>query len=424
MHSYVDTKNIKSKIDTLELLEEYQFARIKDEGENLKALCPYHDDHDPSFSIRKSDTSFRCWSCGANGDAISLVMDMENLPFQSAVLKLALKVGYDIGEYDDKLNFLKSKWADKASQPDVPKKSIKKNDRIKGINEFALKFFMEQFKDSFAEKFVQNRGYTKEEAAAGFLGYCPENYLDFYLALSRNGFNEVDMVESGLFIPTSPLISRFAGRLIFPLFEIDKTTMGFSGRALSNDVKPVYTATPNSEYYNKGLLLYGLQTVKRNKPIVLVEGNFDYLRLAQSGINTLAQLGSALTQEQCDLLKHLSGKVIILYDGDESGLSAARKNFVRLVEAGVLVRVASLPVGSDPDSYVKAYNIKNLKKILRMSKSGGAYWSSWQTDVSVMLSSLGKIKFPNILNHYIQSIASATGTSKDVLKIEIAKVNQ
>ena len=421
MRSYVDTKDIKSKVDALELLEEYQFEKITDDGEHLKALCPYHDDHDPSFSIRKSDTSFRCWSCGAKGDAISLVMDMEHLEFQAAVHKLAVKVGYDTGTYNDTLAFLKNRWTDKDTKPKVPKKSVKKNDRIKNINEFSCKYFRQQFKDSIAEKFVQNRGFTKEEAAVGFLGYCPENYLDFYLALARKGFNEVDMVESGLFIPTYPLISRFAGRLIFPIFEEDKNIIGFSGRALTDDLKPVYTATPNSEYYNKGLLLYGLQTVKRNKPIVLVEGNFDYLRLAQNGINTLAQLGSALTVEQCDLLKHLSGKVIILYDGDDSGLGAARTNLVRLIEAGVLVRVASLPSGSDPDSYVKASNITNLKKLLRMSKSGGEYWSVWQTDVSVMLRSLAKTKFSRIIDHYIASLARVNETSEEVLRVEMRK---
>ena len=421
---HVDIEELKGKVDVLDFLKEHKFERIDDQGEWIKTLCPYHNDHNPSFNINKNTTYFHCWSCKEKGDIINLIMDLENVDFKVALKRLATKVGYDPSDFESQLAYLKSKWLNNG-KTSSPTKKVEKSDRILNLNKLANDYYASNFLDSDADFYVAKRGFTLDDVKLAGLGYCPDDYLAFYNAVIKSGFTDTELTEVGLFLQTSPLIPRFAGRLIFPIFNEEKQIIGFSGRSLQESQMPKYTATPNSAHYNKSLILYGLNTVKKNKPIILVEGNFDYLRLVKHGFNVLAQLGSALTKEQCQLLKRLSGKVILLYDGDNAGENISRQNALSLVEHGVVCRVTTMIKDFDPDSYTEKYGVENLKKLIRFSIPAVEYLyeHDWElvNNLPKLLKSLSKIKDKSVFNYYMDSVSRVFNISGSVLKAEVKK---
>jgi DNA primase len=227
-------------------------------------------------------------------------------------------------------------------------------------------------------------------------------------------FTDAEILAAGYDVP------RFNHRLIFPIFDLDKNIVAISGRVLDNETQPKYTATPNSDYYKKGLFLYGLKDVVKGKPITLVEGNLDYIRLHSSGINALAQLGSALTKMQCYLIKSLTHNIILMYDGDEAGRKASMHNILPLIECGLKVFVASLPDGYDPDSYFKT----GVNPIPVVQKGLEYYLREPHMQaVSRCLRTLSKLMDDSVRSEYITQLSTASGLSESSIQSELRKIH-
>ena len=421
--NHVDTEDLKKHIDVNVLLEHYKLEKVEDAGEWVKALCPYHGDSNPSFTMRKSDTFFHCWSCPAKGDAIALVMHLEKCTFPEATSKLASISGYSVDD-DSRMAYLRSKWL--TSEPVVvdPATVLVENPRLFKVAKWATQVFMQFYPNSLAQEYLQRRGFSDVIASRFALGYYPVS--GFTDKAIKAGATASELEVLGF---TTAYGERFSQRLMFPICNRSGEITAFSARSLVEGQDPKYTATPTSDYYKKGLFLYGLQQIRQDEPIVLVEGNLDCVRLASLGINSLAQLGSALTVQQCQLLRSLTDRVILMLDGDDAGQQATYKEILPLIETGIDVQVASLPDGEDPDTFCKKHGNSGLAELLQTVENGLKYYvnsrysasSDKTTLLSKCLTSINKMEDTVIKQQYVTQCANLCGYSEQSIKTELRK---
>jgi len=254
--NFVDIKNLKEKIDVLDILKYYDFKNIQDNGDWVTALCPYHSDRNPSFSIRKSDTYFHCWSCKEHGDVIKLIMDMENVDFNTALDKLKAKLGYT-ETANQKLEYLREKWLKPEKINEDKKEEIVESPRLHMLNTLASNYFVGEYYNSKARKYLLQRKFKDHAVKKYSLGYHPSDNK-FVIHARSKGFSDEELYLGG-FQGLADDSMRFKDRLMFPVYTINDQITAFSARALNEENLPKYTGTPNSQYYKKGRFLYGLQ---------------------------------------------------------------------------------------------------------------------------------------------------------------------
>jgi len=421
--NHVNTDELKQHVDVMQLLEYYHFDKVEDSGDWVKAVCPYHVDTNPSFCIRKSDTFFHCWACPAKGDAINLVMHLDKIPFAEAANRLAGICGYSINE-DSRMEYLRSHWL-RAEQPVIEKdEPLVENPRLFKLGKWATDVFKLVYSQSKAREYLLGRGFSDEIVNKFDLGYYPP--VGFTDKALQAGATEAELYTLGFLTSYG---ERFSHRLMFPIYNIKGDVSAFSGRSLEESQEPKYTATPNSEYYRKGLFLYGLQNIRINEPIVLVEGNLDCVRLASLGFNSLAQLGTALTPRQCQLLKSLTFQVILMQDGDDAGQRSLYKGILPLIETGMDVKVAVLPAGEDPDTYCKQFGKDGINHLFADLADGLKHYVdskfSAGTDKTGLLSdclaSIKKMPEGAMQDRYIQQCALYWDYSEKSIKTELKK---
>lgn len=429
MNKYPNIQEIKGMVDVAKFLQHYKFGRVREEGNQVLALCPYHDDKNPSFSMQKGTTLFKCWSCQEKGDAIKLIMDIDSVKFADAVTKLAGFVGYNESD-EAQLEFLRNKWLRPQEHPEEQGTKLVPNDRLLQLNWWAKFFFEERLRGSIAEKYLSARGFSFDDMNEFCLGfYDPSSH--FIEEALHQGYTKEELATAGFYSEyDGRTFERFANRLIFPIYNTDHKVVAFSGRALLETQQPKYTATPNTEYYKKGLFLYGLQHVDPWKSIVLVEGNLDCIRLRRNGINAVAQLGTALTDEQCKLLSTLSEEkgITLLYDGDAAGRKTTLANILPLYEAGLDVWVVSLPDGTDPDSFVKTNGVVALETLINSHQHGLKFYKeackSRRTEdvLSEVLKVANRIENQEVREQFIGAISETFGVSHRLVMAEMKKV--
>lgn len=429
MTKYPNIQEIKGMVDVVKFLQHYQLGKVREEGNQVLALCPYHEDSNPSFSMQKGTTLFKCWSCQEKGDAIKLIMDFENVKFPDAITKLAGFVGYNESD-EAQMEYLRNKWLRHHDQHEEQGIKLKRSERLIQLNWWAKFFFESNFKPSVAYEYLYSRGFTEEDARKFCLGYYDPNAKFIEEAINQ-GYSREELTIAGFYSEfDGKSYERFKGRLIFPIYNANNEVVAFSGRALTTEQQPKYTATPNSEYYKKGLYLYGLQHVDPWSSIVLVEGNLDCIRLRRHGINAVAQLGTALTTEQCSLLSTLSNEngIVLLYDGDDAGRKTTLANILPLYESGLDVWVATLPSGTDPDSFVMNNGIAPLESLIDNAQMGLKFYKDAFTDrlsedvLKDALHSAAKIEGDGQRNLFIQQISETFGVSTRLVMAEMKKV--
>lgn len=332
-----------AKIDIVDVISSY--IELKRVGNNYTARCPFHPDDTPSFYVSPSKGIFKCFGCGVGGDAVKFVSLYENVDYWTALQRLAeryrIPIRIEKGGKEDKLFTALRRVAE---------------------------FYHEELKSSRqALDYLQSRGISMKTALKFMLGYGGDTSALVEL-LKREGLLEVyertaniTGVEKGIYR------DLFKGRLIVPIRDMSGRVVAFGGRSLDGS-SPKYINSPESEVFKKGKSLFGLYEAKdyirESGEVLLVEGYFDLISLWQEGFrNVLAPLGTALTQEQAQLISKLAKRVILLYDGDKAGRKAVRSAVPHLLMAGLEVRVVYLPEGEDPDTFVRK-NPAELKRLI------------------------------------------------------------
>ncbi len=353
--------------DIVDLIGSY--IQLKKAGSQFKALCPFHTEKSPSFTITPSRQYYHCFGCQKGGNAISFVCDYENLPFTDAVRKLASRAGIHIIE--------------EASDPNADK-SRKTRGKLLDIHREATAFFHELLmKDpaaAHARDYMKSRGFGSEMAAGWSIGWMPENPKVFLNWAKSRKFSGRELADSGLAKqkednnPKAGLFVRFQDRLMFPIRNEIGDVIAFSGRQLrENKNSGKYINSPETAIFKKSRVFFGLDRAKKpilkEKTALLCEGQIDAICCHELGIeHAIATCGTACTREHAKLLKRYTNNVLICYDADTAGLAAAEKAYRELVPEGLAVRVVEMPAGDDPDTFLKAHGEDAFRKLLANAK--------------------------------------------------------
>lgn len=355
-------QEVRRKTDFVALVGEYR--PVKKQGSRWVCRCPFHEEKTASFNISPDVGLAVCFGCKWGGDAIRFVEHLEGLSFPEALRHLGERAGVDLPETRD---------------PTLVARERQERDvraRLHAVCESAAAFFEEQLTEApfseLARGALEERGVGPQLAAAFRLGYAPASWDALASHLSARGFSPADAELAGLLLPSRigrGYHDRFRHRLMFPVLDRSGKVVAFSGRILPatedmpEGIVPVetgkYINSPETPIFTKGAHLYGLAAARgsmltRDRAI-LVEGNFDVVQMHGRGFTeTVAPLGTAFTPEQATLLRRMADRVTLLFDGDAAGRRAARASHAVCEEAGLVARVGVLPLGSDPDSFLRA----------------------------------------------------------------------
>lgn len=362
----ISQETIQKILDATDIVETIQsYFPLKRAGVNWVAICPFHNEKSASFNVNPQRQIFHCFGCHAGGDAIKFVMMYDNLPFPEAAKKLADQAGVQVTE--------------EILSPQDQAKIRGKRDLLRMQKSAADWFNTLLFKRSFAQPardYLKSRGLGMEISRDWKFGYAPEDQRAFFDWARGEGFSVEQLVNGGLAKwrdennPNRGAYSFFRHRLMFPVNNDMGEPVAFSGRVLSPDQKGgKYVNSPETILFNKSKTFFGLDRAKRailreNRAIVC-EGQLDIIAIHEAGIeNAVAGLGTAFTEDHGRVLKRHAEEVVLCFDSDTAGVNAAGKAFRVLAPTGILVRLALLPEGEDPDSLIRKQGVDAFRKIL------------------------------------------------------------
>ena len=324
------------------------FIALKKTGANFKGLSPFTNEKTPSFIVSPSKQIWKDFSSGKGGNVIAFLMEHEQFNYPESIRYLANKYNIEIIETNDK---------------NENSEERNKRESLFIINSFAQEYFQNVvLKEVDVKNYLKERGLSDSTIVNFNIGFSPDKKNSFYKNASEKGFSIDYLIETGLVISNeNNHIDRFRGRIMFPIKSISGRVIGFGGRIIDSNKKIAkYINSPESKIYNKSKTLYGIyeskQFIVKNDVCFLVEGYMDVVQLHEHGIkNVLATSGTSLTKDQIILIKRLTSNIIILFDGDQAGLSASMRSIDMILEEGLNVKICQFPDGEDPDSFVKKY---------------------------------------------------------------------
>ncbi|OQX92354.1 MAG: DNA primase [candidate division Zixibacteria bacterium 4484_95] len=348
-------ERIKSDTDILDLISEY--VTLKKTGKDYVGLCPFHREKTPSFTVVPGKGFYYCFGCGASGNAVNFIMRHENLDYPEALRFLAKRAGITI-----------------------PEKQIGYKDSITGqlynAIEYARTYFVKNLKGSPGYDYVKSRNIKDGIIDELGIGYAPAGWDNLYKELMREKFSVEVCTEAGLLVKKDGKLSssrgyydKFRNRLMFPIKNVSGRTIGFGGRALSDEEGPKYLNSPENRIYHKGSVLYGLNFTKihirQDGFAIIAEGYFDFISLYQAGIkNVVTVSGTGFTPNQASLLARFCKDVVLLYDADSAGMKATFRAVDILYNAGLEPKIVRLPQGTDPDSFIRQRGQQELCKLI------------------------------------------------------------
>lgn len=349
-------EEIKARLDIVEFISDY--VHLKKSGQNLKGLCPFHTEKTPSFTVSPEKQIFHCFGCGTGGDIITFLMKQENLSFGEAVAYLAKKAGISMPAFQS---------GEGASS--------EKRTALLRANDEASKYYVDNLKNSSgASAYLKKRGLTTESLEIFSIGYAPGERDSLLKHLKKLGFPESVMKDAGLIAAEGKgYRDWFRGRIMFPICNTRNDVIAFGGRVMDNS-QPKYLNTQETAVFKKSDTLYGIHLAKdeiRKKGYALIaEGYLDVIVCHQYGfLNTVAPLGTALTTRHLRKLKLLSRQAILVFDGDDAGIAAARRSLAFICENDLHAKVLLLPKGDDPDSFLKKNGSEAFRNALHHTMS-------------------------------------------------------
>src|SRR5205809_7706031 len=375
--------------DIVEVIGSY--FPLRRAGANFKALCPFHQEKTPSFLVSPSRQTFHCFGCGAGGSVFRFVMDYEHVDFPSAVRKLAARVGITVVE--------KRGAVDEDRQHEARRTLLK-------LHAEAAEWFHENLikreVGEPARKYLKQRGITAEIAKRWQLGYAPNEWDAFGSRARGQGYDQQTLIMSGLVktkedadgAPGQRSYDRFRGRIMFPICNDVGEVIAFSGRLLRDDEESAkYLNSPETPLFRKGNVLFGLHKTKRAlieaNCAIVCEGQLDLITLFEAGItNVVAPQGTAFTENQARVLKRFVNEVVLCFDADAAGQKAAERSLDALLQNDLIVRVAQIPEGEDPDSLVRHEGKEAFESRVARARDFFDYWIEREA-AGVDLGSLG-----------------------------------
>jgi DNA primase len=400
-----------------------QYTALRARGRKHVGLCPFHSEKSPSFTVDADKQLYHCFGCGVGGDVFSLVMEKENLSFPEAIKFLADRYHIPLPE-----------------QRRLSPQALKLEEQVLKLNEQTLAFFQKNLQSTAegkkAQEYLKKRALLEDTIREFKIGYALNSWDSLSSFFRSKGVSAELLEKAGLALPgkkNGEVYDRFRGRVIFPIFTLTDKIVGFGGRTLF-DVEPKYLNSPDTPLYTKGHLLYGLNAskdaIRQAGEVILVEGYTDYLALYQAGIkNVVASLGTALTPSQVGLAARFAPRIVINYDGDSAGRTAAYRALPLCFEKGLETRVLVLPEDLDPDGYIKKYGIASYRKLQEGAGTGIRFLLDQVTKgrrptvpeikariLQSLLPILDNIPDAVIRSEYLRDAAETLGVDENVLR--------
>lgn len=361
-------KNITQKIlqnaDIVSVIQEY--LSLKKTGSNFKGLCPFHKENTPSFVVSEEKQIFHCFGCHSGGDVITFIMKIENLTFIEAVHFLAEKFGIKIDDSFEK-NFLKN-----SAKDDL----FKINARIA---DYYHNFFLQASGAEMSRKYLKDRGFTDEDILVFNLGFAPDTFDSVVNNAIKNRMDLKSLEKLGIIKKNKidKYNDFFRNRIIFPIKDNKGRVIAFGGRVM-DDSLPKYLNSPETEIFKKNSALYGidlaLQHIKEQKNIFILEGYVDVISLHRAGIkNSVATLGTALTDNHINFIKRYTDEIILVFDGDDAGIKASLRSVDLFVNSSVYVKIVLIPEKLDPDEYLKKYGKEKFLDLINNAQDAFVY---------------------------------------------------
>lgn len=413
---------IQSKINIVDVVSAY--IPLKAAGRNFKTLCPFHSEKTPSFMVNPERQIFHCFGCGAGGNIFGFIMKMENISFPQAAELLAEKTGVEI-----------------VSLHEGDSQSLKK--RLYETLEKTAQFFCDSLLNeedaAQARQYLRGRGLKLRDLKTFRLGFCCANEARVLTALKEMGLDESHLEKTGVLGEgQGPGRLRFRGRIMFPICDIQGRVVGFGARAMG-DRQPKYLNSPETALFSKSNLLYGLHLAKKAMldaaQAILVEGYLDVISVFSRGIeNVVASLGTAFNATHVRLLRRYAQEVVVAYDGDDAGSEASLRALEVFLDEGVVVRIARLPQGHDPDSMIRGLGKESFEQLIRQSPSMVDYRLDILMERHGSSGEKGKVRIvremtpmilrlanPILQDHCLKQASQRLGISEGALRGEIGR---
>lgn len=385
---------------------------LKKHGREFQALCPFHNEKTPSFTVNDDKNFFHCFGCSAHGDAIGFIMRHDRLTYPEAVEHLAREAGIPL--------------------PELTREEAQRAEREKtqlGVLETACRWFEQRLNQHApARQYAEKRGLNGDTVRRFRIGYAPEDRSALHQHLLKEGYPQAMQLEAGLIIQPDDgnVYDRFRGRLIFPIRSPRGDVVAFGGRLIAEaQGRPLakYLNSPETTLFRKGEMLYNLDLAKRasreRERAVVLEGYMDVVSVAQAGVDyAVATLGTAVTPDHLKLLWQLCKEPVMCLDGDAAGkraMARAAEIALPMLKPGCSLRFALLPKGEDPDSYVRKYGRASFEDVVgRAQPLYQTVWESLMAQYTPKLSLpegraaleaackqlVGKIEDPTVRKHY------------------------
>lgn len=352
-------EEVRMKNDIVDVISGY--VKIQKKGSSYFGLCPFHNEKSPSFSVSPSRQMYYCFGCGAGGNVFTFIMEYENYSFPEAIKLLAEKAGVNLPE---------------AEYSEEVRKKEGKRAKLLEINKEAAKYFFYQLRSERGKggyQYLKKRKLSDETIKKFGLGFANMTSNDLVNYLKSKGYEDKLIQESGLasFDEKFGLHDKFWNRVMFPIQDINHRVIGFGGRVMG-DGKPKYLNSPETMIFDKSRNLYGLNLARtsRKNNIILCEGYMDVISMHQAGFTqAVASLGTAFTEGQASLLKRYTQEVILAYDSDGAGVTAALRAIGILKEAGLTGKVLNLEPYKDPDEFIKNRGMEAFEERLRQAEN-------------------------------------------------------
>ena len=387
--------DIKSKVNIVDVISEY--LPVEQKGKNYFAICPFHDDHNPSMSISPEKQIYTCFVCGASGNVFNFVANYEKVSFVSAVKKVAQKVGInlDINVKDDY------------------KPQDTKYDKYYKMFDITNKYYQNNIKSVYGKKaieYLHNRKIDDDIINEFEIGLSMKDY-NVSTVLELKGYVVIVLIDFGVCGNKDNFIyDIFRNRIMFPLYNLDGKPVGFSGRIYNGEKDSKYVNSKESIIFKKGNLLYNyhraLSHAREKHQIIVVEGFMDVIRLYTIGIkNVVATMGTAITKEHANLLMKLSKNIVLCFDGDKAGEKATISALDALEKIGITPKIIRLEDDLDPDDYI-------------IKKGSDAYLTHLNNPMSSVVFKINIDKSKTNFNDYNEISTYLKNVSKELEKID------
>ena len=398
----IDHATIERIIETArvdEVISEY--VHLKKSGANLKGLCPFHQEKTPSFMVSPAKGIYKCFGCHKGGNVVNFVMEQEGVSYPEALRWIARKYNIEIAEAPE-------------SAEEIEKRNNRESLYI--VNDFAANYFSENLFNSDEGKsaglaYLRQRGFRDDIIKLFQLGYASMGYDNFFKKAVKAGYKE-EILEKAFLVKkfeNNKHVDFFHSRVMFPIHNVSGRVVGFTGRVLgqADSNAPKYLNTHETAIFYKGKVLFGLHLAKkeitRKNECILVEGNADVVMMYQAGFeNVVAGSGTALTNDQVNLIKRFTRNILLIYDGDSAGINAAVKNADSFLSEGFETRIIMLPKGEDPDSFTKGKTQQEAEEYFEKNKKD---FISFKIDYYKSLAGDDPLKISSVISQVVRSIA-------------------